>query len=110
MPGRFFRPSFSAGLLALTLAGCASSGSRGLYSREVPYPPYASAEAVRGMERSTLCHQGNSITIVNIAVDAHLRHGDYFGACGEDNRARHDAYYRAQTTPPEAGGQHEGRP
>ena len=80
-------------LLTLPFVGCASSGAE-LYSRSVPYPEYASVEPVQGLDRYTLCHQERTITIVSIAVDAHLRHGDYFGACGEDNRSRSEAYYR----------------
>jgi hypothetical protein len=98
MAGISVRPSFLAGLVALgllALAGCSSAGHPARL-RSVPVPDYASAEPVRGMERSTLCHQGRAITIVNIAVDAHLRHGDYFGACSEENRARHEAYLSEQ--------------
>jgi hypothetical protein len=90
------RPSLFTGLLALGLAalgGCASSGADALYTR-APFPDYASAEPVQGLERSTLCHQGRTITIVNLAVESHLQHGDYFGECSEESRARHEAHYR----------------
>ncbi|HLT47805.1 MAG TPA: hypothetical protein VK002_11300 [Rubricoccaceae bacterium] len=103
MPGRPLRPSSFAGLFALAalaFTGCASSsGSSALFSRELPFPSYASAEPVQGLERSTICHQGRTITIVNIAVDDHMRHGDYFGACSEANRTRHTRYYSGQATP-----------
>ena len=105
MPGRLPRPSFFAGLVALALlavTGCASSGSSALYSRDLPYPSYAAATPLRGMERSTICHQGRTITIVNIAVDEHMRHGDYFGACGEENHERHARYYSGQSVTDDA--------
>lgn len=98
LPGLRPRLSLLVGFFALLLAGCASSGSDALVSR-APFPDYAAAEPVRGMERSTLCHQDSrTITIVNIAVEAHLRHGDYFGACSADGRARQEAYYRERAS------------
>jgi hypothetical protein len=104
MPRRRPRPSFFAGLFALlAFTGCASSGSEALFSQTRPFPSYASAEPVQGLERSTICHQGRTITIVNIAVDNHMEHGDYFGACSEDNRTRHARYYSGQETPVGAG-------
>src|SRR5690606_17890667 len=105
MPGRLPRPSFFAGIFAfalLALTGCASSGSGVLFSQAMPYPSYASAEPVQGLERSTLCHRDRTITIVNLAVDEHMRHGDYFGACSEENRERHERYYTGQSEPAEA--------
>jgi hypothetical protein len=97
MPGLSPRPALAAVFAALlTLVGCASSGADALYSRDVSVPTYASAEPIQGMERSTLCHQGRTITIVNIAVNAHLDHGDYFGECSEDGRARQEAYFQAR--------------
>lgn len=96
MPRPLARPSFVLGLLPFALAalaGCASSGPEAHFSRDVPFPSYASAEPLRGMERSTICHQGRSITLVNIAVEAHLRHGDFFGSCSESNRTRHVRHY-----------------
>jgi hypothetical protein len=101
MSGLSFRPARAAGFLALALlalAGCASSGPAALYSQDVSVPTYASAEPIQGMERSTLCHQGRTITIVNIAVAAHLDHGDYFGECSDDGRARQEEYFRAQAS------------
>jgi len=96
MPGRLPRSSFFAGLFALAflaLTGCASSGPQALFSQTVPFPSYASAEPVQGLERSTLCHQGRTITIVNLAVDQHMKHGDYFGDCSAENQRRHERYY-----------------
>jgi hypothetical protein len=110
MPGRRFVPSLFVGPLALAcaaLAGCASSGSEALFSRNVPFPSYASAEPIQGMARSTICHEGRTITIVNIAVDEHMRHGDYFGACSEDNRVRHARYYTGEAGPAEAASEVE---
>src|SRR5215213_8286332 len=38
----------------------------------------------QGQEKVTLCHNGTeTITVDESAVDAHLNHGDTFGACGE---------------------------
>src|SRR5690606_24952817 len=102
MPGRLPRSSFFAGLFVLAFlvfTGCAASGSQALFSQAMPYPSYASAEPVQGLERSTLCHQGRTITIVNLAVDQHIKHGDYFGACSEENRERHEHYSSGQGEP-----------
>ena len=105
MPGPSLRLSLLAGSAALALfAGCTSSGGSSTYARNVPYPEYAAAGSVQGMELYTLCHQGRSITIVGIAVNPHLRHGDYFGSCGEANRSRHDRHYGREGTARSAAG------
>lgn len=34
-------------------------------------------------EKVTLCHKGKTIKVDQVAVAAHLAHGDELGACGE---------------------------
>ena len=92
-------------LVGLTLLGGCSSG-RDIYNRGVygdraerssrSYP--ASARTTQGGQaRYAVCHNGrNSLTLPEGAVDAHIRHGDRFGACSarddrrQDDRARDD--------------------
>lgn len=45
-------------------------------------------------EKTTLCHKGETITVSNAAVDAHLAHGDCVGSCQADGTC----------TPPEPKG------
>ncbi len=95
MPG-FRRPLVRVcfTLAPLLAAGCATTSGPSLYSaRQVPYPDYARAEALRGLSRSTICHAGRTITIVDIAVEEHMKHGDYFGDCSAENQRRHERYY-----------------
>ena len=35
--------------------------------------------------RVTICHRGETITVAEAAVPAHLRHGDTVGACDEED-------------------------
>lgn len=44
------------------------------------YAPMSTASG-RGHESVTICHNGNTIVVDDSAVSAHLRHGDYIGAC-----------------------------
>ena len=77
--------------LVLVLAGCASTR----YDTTRPYPPYARVGSAGGNAQYAVCHKGrNTLTLPTPAVDAHLRHGDYFGACGPESRRRHDDHYR----------------
>lgn len=85
-----------AGVVAVAAAGCSTSSTQqGRYGSRYPdvrsYP--ASAKTTEGgQERYTICHNGRqTLTLPTAAVDAHLRHGDRFGACssrGRDDRGR----------------------
>jgi PBP1b-binding outer membrane lipoprotein LpoB len=46
---------------AFLLSGCAVSSS--------------------GYHKSTICHKGKTLEVADQAVDAHLKHGDYYGPC-----------------------------
>lgn len=64
------------GLLILTAAlaaGCTSSNRA--------YPASARVDGQGGQDRYRICHRGNTLTLPESAVRAHLRHGDRFGAC-----------------------------
>ncbi|MDX1421243.1 MAG: hypothetical protein R3181_14855 [Rubricoccaceae bacterium] len=87
------RPLLAPVLLAalVALAGCVSTR----YDRARPYPGYARVGSSGGQAQYAVCHKGrNTLTLPEPAVDAHMRHGDYFGACGRANRDRHDDHYR----------------
>ena len=53
-----------------------------------------------GDGRFTVCHKGKkSLEIARPAVDAHVRHGDYLGACGRPIRyAGYEAQYERATS------------
>ncbi len=34
-----------------------------------------------GDHKSTICHKGKTLEVADEAVDAHLKHGDYYGPC-----------------------------
>lgn len=72
MKGKYSRPRFrfllSAGLALLFVSGCSV--------RLGPHHKRAQAEKV------LVCHKGKkTLSISRQAVDAHLKHGDYLGAC-----------------------------
>ena len=86
-------PALALTVTLVALSGCASTR----YDRARPYPGYARVGSEGGQARYAVCHKGrNTLTLPEAAVDAHMRHGDYFGACGVDNRRRHDDYYRGR--------------
>ena len=69
------------GLLFLTAAfaaGCSSSNRA--------YPASARVDSQGGQDRYRVCHRGNTMTLPESAVRAHLRHGDRIGTC----RSRRD--------------------
>lgn len=69
----------SAGLLA----GCSSTR----YGQS--YPASARVDNGGGQARYVICHKGRSTrTLPASAVDAHLDHGDRFGACRGDRGRR----------------------
>lgn len=41
------------------------------------------APAMAGTAKVEICHKGETITVSEKAVPAHLKHGDSLGACGE---------------------------
>ena len=49
-------------------------------ARQYPYGPYGQNE------KTTLCHNGVTITVDDAAVPAHLAHGDTLGACPPGTR------------------------
>jgi len=48
--------------------------------------------AMAGADNVEICHKGETITVSENAVSAHLKHGDRIGACG------------SQECPPNCGG------
>ncbi|MDX1439805.1 MAG: hypothetical protein R3284_07885 [Rubricoccaceae bacterium] len=63
----------------------------------VSYPAYAKAGSSGGNDTYHICHNGrNELTLPEPAIRAHLNHGDYFGACNERDRGRHDDHYRGR--------------
>ena len=71
------------GLIVLTTllaAGCTSSNRA--------YPASARVDAQDGQDRYRLCHRGNTMSLPESAAQAHLRHGDRFGACRSRDESR----------------------
>lgn len=84
---------------ASLLAGCSSGSYRpGSYDRagrtadrtagrtaDRAYPASARTSE-NGQSRYVLCHNGRTQTFPVAAVEAHVGHGDRFGACARDDR------------------------
>ncbi|HEX9951728.1 MAG TPA: hypothetical protein VGB53_08165 [Rubricoccaceae bacterium] len=109
----------SLALVGLTLLGGCSSG-RDVYNRADRYDrtsrsyPASARTTQGGQARYAVCHNGrNSMTLPEAAVDAHIRHGDRFGACstqarGRDDRGRDDRG-RADQNRDDRGSEARGR-
>ena len=102
-PLRFAAPL--ALLLGLfTIAGCSAADRYGRYggyggSRSGEYGRggynYPSSARVGGSganARYRVCHRGDTKILPAPAVDAHLRHGDRFGYCGNARRGNNDRW------------------
>jgi hypothetical protein len=98
-PFRFAAPL--ALLLGLfTIAGCSAadrygryggSGRSGEYGRGgYNYPSSARVGGSGANARYRVCHRGQSRILPAPAVDAHLRHGDSFGHCGNSRGRRNN--------------------
>ena len=73
-------------LSAGMLVGC-SSNRYDRYGRA--YPASARVDGGNGQDRYVICHKGkNTRTLPASAVEAHLNHGDRFGACRGDRDRR----------------------
>ena len=73
--------------LAATLVLSACGAESPLQPTAVPearasYEPDGAATAMGGQPKVTICHKGETITVAQPAVSAHLAHGDTVGACG----------------------------
>lgn len=70
---------------ALVLAACGSEDPAGP-SAILSAPPASESGGfvgtMGGQAKVTLCHEGNTITVAEPAVAAHLAHGDTLGPCG----------------------------
>ncbi len=100
-PFRFAAPL--ALLLGLfTIAGCSAadrygryggSGRYGEYGRGgYNYPSSARVGGSGANARYRVCHRGQSKVLPAPAVDAHLRHGDRFGHCGNARGRNNDRW------------------
>ena len=81
------RAAFLVFLTAGLLVGCSSS-RYDRYGRS--YPASARVGTTDGGQaRYAICHKGKrTMTLPESAVRGHLRHGDYFGRCGDRRNDR----------------------
>jgi hypothetical protein len=84
-----------------TMAGCSSMGRYGNYGGyggsgeygrgRYNYPSSARVGGSGANARYRVCHRGQTKVLPAPAVDAHLRHGDRFGHCG-NSRGRNSRW------------------
>lgn len=84
-------PMRTLSLLTLTLvflSGCSGTGFDPYGgSRSSRSYPASARTSSNGQERYRVCHKGkNDLVLPSSAVDAHIGHGDRFGACSRNDR------------------------
>ena len=79
-------------LLVFLTAGLAVGCANSRYDRSGrSYPASARVDRQGGQDRYVICHKGDTKTLPQPAVRAHLNHGDRFGSCrGRGGRDRDD--------------------